>query len=98
VAAALLGAPVLWFAFQQAAGGVVYADCRLAAPPWGLAAGLAVTAVSAALAWHALRTTRSPQATPAQKFLATVGYGAAGVFVLGALAVTAALALVPACG
>jgi hypothetical protein len=97
VAAGLLGAPLLWYLFQQAAGAAVYADCRLAAPPWGAAAGLGFTAACVSLAFLSWRTARKPEATPTQQFLARVGYGVAGVFSLGSLALTAALTLVPPC-
>jgi hypothetical protein len=97
VAAVLLGTPTLWYMLQQGAGSLVYADCRLASPPWGALAGLAVTMGCVGLGLAAWRTAHRPEATPAQQFLARAGCGVAGIFTLGSLAVTAALALVPPC-
>jgi hypothetical protein len=98
VATGVFAAPLAWYVLQQGAGGLVYARCDLAAPPWAALAGAAVTLACAGLAVLSRRVGRRTGLTPAQAFLLRVGCGCAIIFTLGSIALTAALALERPCG
>lgn len=96
VALALFAAPVAWLLLQQGEGLFVYLACARAGPPLGVLIGVAAVAACAAacaLAWRLMHSLKRP----AQRFLAQIGAGAAAIFTLAALVMTAAIWLVPAC-
>jgi hypothetical protein len=88
-------APTAWIVFQQGLGGASYFDCTVARPPWGVAVGVVATLACAAIALLCWRERLRAAAT--RRFLMVVAAGAAGVFAAAVLAMTFALALVPAC-
>jgi hypothetical protein len=96
VVLALFAAPGAWILLQQGEGALVYLACPRSGPPIGILIGVAAFCVCLAaggLAWRLVRTLEAP----AQRFLAQVGAGAAAIFALAALIMTAAIWLVPSC-
>jgi uncharacterized membrane protein len=96
LAVAFFAAPTAWLLLQQGEGTLVYLACPASGPPLGIVIGLAAVGACSAtsgLAWRIARTTEPP----ARRFLAQVATGAAAIFALAALVMTAAIWLVPSC-
>jgi hypothetical protein len=92
----VFGPPALWFAFQQAAGGVVYFRCAAAGPPVGVVLGLASVAACLSAGWAARRGAGGAP-SPTAGFLAQLAAGLALVFAFAALVTLAAIVLIPPC-
>jgi hypothetical protein len=92
----VFGPPAVWFAFQQAAGGVVYFRCAAAGPPVGVVLALVSIAAVLAAGWTGWRAARGA-ASATVGFLGRLAGGLALVFAFAALVMFAAILLIPPC-
>lgn len=88
--------PLVWLAYQQGLGELVYVACTAGGPPLGPLAGAACAAVCLGSGWASWRRRREA-ATSARRFICLVGAGLGPLFALGVLMVMAASLVIPPC-